>query len=181
MKGVIFTEFLDMVDDAFSPAVTERIVEQAAPSSGGVYTSVGTYDHSEMVSLVGALSAETGEAPSDLVMTYGRHLFSRFVKLYPHFFKEITDAFSFLENVEGYIHVEVKKLYADAKLPKIDCRRTKPGVLELEYKSHRPLASVCYGLILGCLDHFGEKADIKIKDLDDGTGCNALFVIRTVR
>ena len=179
MKGVIFTEFLDMVDDAFSPAVTERILQQAAPASGGAYTAVGTYNHGEMLSLVGALSEETGQAAPDLVATYGRHLFSRFVTLYPHFFEGIADAFSFLENVENYIHVEVKKLYSDAKLPTIDCRRSEPGVLEIEYRSHRPLAEVCHGLIVGCLDHYGETAEIDVKDLDDGAGRHVLFVVRT--
>jgi hypothetical protein len=48
MKGVVFTEFLEMVEDRFSPDMADRIIEGAGLASGGVYTTVGTYDHREM-------------------------------------------------------------------------------------------------------------------------------------
>ena len=52
MKGVVFTEFLEMVEDRFSPEMADRIIEGAELASGGVYTTVGTYDHGEMIQLV---------------------------------------------------------------------------------------------------------------------------------
>ena len=38
MKGVVFTEFLEMVEDIFSPDIADQIVEEADLPSGGVYT-----------------------------------------------------------------------------------------------------------------------------------------------
>ena len=49
MKGMIFTEFLDMVEERFGLAVADRIIEAGGSSTGGAYTAVGTYDHREMV------------------------------------------------------------------------------------------------------------------------------------
>ena len=123
MKGVIFTLLLEMVDDAFGPEVTEKIIDDSDLPSGGVYTSVGTYEHSEIVSLVTNLSKATKVAVPDLIRTFGNHLLGQFYRLYPEFFEDIDDVLSFLELVDDYIHREVLKLYPDAKLPKIETQR----------------------------------------------------------
>lgn len=47
MKGIIFTEFLEMVEDRFSPEIADRIIEASDLPSRGVYTAVGTYDHTD--------------------------------------------------------------------------------------------------------------------------------------
>ena len=59
MKGIVFTEFLDMVDDVFGVQITEAIVETSDLPSGGIYTATGTYDHREMLRLVAALSKKS--------------------------------------------------------------------------------------------------------------------------
>ena len=56
MKGMIFTEFLEMVENAYGWEVQENIIDAAALPNDGAYTAVGTYDHQELVSLVVALS-----------------------------------------------------------------------------------------------------------------------------
>ena len=156
MKGVVFTEFLDMVDDRFGMETTERIVGRADLPSGGAYTSVGTYDHSEIVSLVVELGHETGIGVRDLVTSFGRHLLTRFRDMYPHFFDERPDLFSFLEHVDVYIHEEVRKLYPNAALPEIGTRRLTDGSLELSYRSNRHMGDLCEGLIAGAIAHYGD-------------------------
>ena len=97
MKGVVFTEFLEMVEDKFSADMVDDIIDDADPESGGIYTAVGTYPHEEIVSLVVSLSKHTDIAVPDLVKIFGEHLFGRFAILYPDFFKENIDVFDFLE------------------------------------------------------------------------------------
>ena len=177
MKGIIFTEFLEMVDDAFSPETTEQIIANADLPSGGAYTAVGTYDHAEIVALVGNLSAEPGVEVPDLVRTFGCHLFGRFVDGFPHFFEDMDDAFSFLESVEGHIHTEVRKLYSDATLPKLTCSRPQPDTLVLLYESERGLADVAHGLIEGCFKHFGETITLSREDLSGGAARQVRFEI----
>lgn len=177
MKGIVFTEFLEMVDETFSPEITEKIISDADLPSGGAYTSVGNYDHSEIVELVGHLSAQTGMEAPVLVRAFGTHLFGRFVDLFPHFFDGPNDAFSFLESVEGYIHIEVRKLYPDAGLPSLSCSRPKPGTLVMVYESERGLADVAHGLIEGCCKHFVEDVTIEREDLSGGKATHVRFEI----
>ncbi|MET0600233.1 MAG: heme NO-binding domain-containing protein [Mesorhizobium sp.] len=177
MKGIVFTEFLEMVEGAFSPDVADRIVDVADLPSGGVYTTVGTYDHTEMIRLVSILSEETGIPIPDLMRAFGEYLFSRFSSLYPKYFDGVDSAFGFLSNVEDYIHVEVRKLYPEAELPSFGCDLSRPGTMRLTYRSSRPFAPLAEGLIRGCLTHFGETADIEIEDLSAGAGTSARFVI----
>jgi Haem-NO-binding len=109
MKGVVFTEFLEMVEDRFSPEMADRIIEGAKLPSGGVYTTVGTYDHGEMIQLVSCLSEETGIPSAELVRSFGMHLFGRFHTMFPKYFEDVSSSFDFLQRTDHYIHVEVQK------------------------------------------------------------------------
>lgn len=168
MKGIVFTEFLDMVETTISADAVDDVIEAARIPSGGAYTAVGTYDHKEMVSLVGALSEYSGQPMPDLLHQFGRHLFGRFVVLYPVFFDGVDDALEFLARVEAVIHEEVLKLYPDAELPSFESRWTGPGTLSLVYRSARQMGDLAHGLIEGCIEHFGEPVSICRQRLPDG-------------
>jgi len=165
MKGVVFTEFLEMVEDHFSPDIADQIIEASDLPSGGVYTAVGTYDHAEIVALVQNLSAETKLGIDELLHTFGKHLFGRFVEGYPGFFEGEQDAFTFLKSVEEYIHVEVKKLYPDAELPSVIASLESPNHLKIVYRSDRNMGDLAHGLIEGCIKHFEEPIDIRRSDV----------------
>ena len=164
MKGIVFTEFLDMVDDTFGPVVTDTIINEAALPSGGAYTAVGTYSCEEMVALVRELERRTGNNMPDLLKAYGRHLFGRFVVRYPELFADYHDSFSMLESIDATIHMEVRKLYPDAELPRFECTRQGPDRMTMIYRSLRPFADLAHGLIEGCAKHFGESLSIERQD-----------------
>jgi hypothetical protein len=166
-----------MVEDSFSPEIADRMLEACTLPSGGVYTAVGTYDHHELVQLVSQLSTLTGVAVPDLLRTYGKHLFGRFVLRYPHFFTGVPTVFAFLQNIEGYIHVEVRKLYPDADLPSFTYETPDARHLTLIYRSTRPFAALAEGLILGCIAHFGEPITLHCEDLSDGQGRCVRFAL----
>ncbi len=167
MKGIVFTEFLEMVDDKFGLDVTESIVTQANLPSGGAYTSVGTYSHSEIVALVIELSKASGLEVPVLIKVFGEHLLGRFVVLFPDFFAGITDVTEFLSGVDGYIHVEVRKLYPDATLPKISTHWQDDEHFVVDYQSDRMMGDLAEGLIGGAIAHFGKPYDCVRTDLDN--------------
>lgn len=177
MKGIVFTEFLEMVEDKFSEDMVDDIIDDADLESGGVYTAVGTYPHSEIVDLVVALSQHSGIDVPVLIKTFGHHLFGRFTELYPNFFPEGQNAFVFLESIENYIHVEVKKLYPDAELPTFDTHQDGDNTLVMLYQSKHPFATLAEGLIEGCLQHFDESATVTARDLSEGAGTKVEFRI----
>ena len=177
MKGIIFTEFLEMVEDKFSPEVADKIVEASNLSTGGAYTSVGTYHHAELIEMVGHLSNESGIEVVPLVKVFGEHLFGRFVDLYPDFFVGVDTCFDFLNLIENHVHVEVQKLYPEAELPTFGTEQPDPTVLEMTYQSQRPLAPVAEGLILGCIAHYKENITLQSEDLSDGANTKVKFTL----
>jgi hypothetical protein len=161
MKGIVFSEFLRMVDETYSIETSERLLETVPLPSGGAYTSVGTYDSREMVALLTGLSEITAIPAPDLLRGFGRHLLKRFAETFPEFFEGVTSVFDFLPSVESYVHLEVKKLYPDAELPSFTCVSPEPGRLEMTYRSLRNLPDLAEGLILGTIEHFGESIDVQ--------------------
>ena len=175
MKGVVFTEFLEMVEQEFSPDMVDHIIDESELPSGGIYTAVGTYDHAEIVALVSHLSKAAGMSVPQLLHAFGKHLFGRFVSNFPHFFEGQDDAFAFLAKVEDYIHVEVKKLYPDAELPSVLASRDTSDRMTIVYRSDRAMADLAHGLIEGCIQHFGENVEIEISDLSNADGQHVRF------
>lgn len=107
MKGVIFTEFLQMLEDTYGDVFVESFIIECQLPSGGSYTSVGTYEFSEMQILVTQLSAKTDTPVDQLLYSFGQYLYGRFVYLYPSFFVAHTTSFSFLKTLHNHIHIEV--------------------------------------------------------------------------
>ena len=90
MKGVVFTELLELVEEKFGDEIADQIIEESDLPSGGAYTAVGTYDHQEIFQLVTQLSAKTNAPVPTLVKAFGQHLFGRFYAGYPQFFEGIA-------------------------------------------------------------------------------------------
>jgi hypothetical protein len=177
MKGVVFTEFLEMVEERFSIDMVDDLLDDAQPASGGAYTSVGTYDHAEMVALVRALAERTRMSSAELLCAFGERLFGRFVVAYPRFFDEVTTAFQFLAGIEDIIHAEVRKLYPDAELPAFEVERHEVDELVLVYDSGRHLEDLAEGLIRGCGAYFGEHIVIARSTLGEGASRRERFVL----
>jgi len=167
MKGIVFTELIDMVENKFSPDLMDDVLDDCNLESGGAYTTVGTYSHLELIEIVKKLSAHSKIPVTDLIKSYGYHLFKRFHILMPQFFINPKNAFDFLESVHGYIHVEVKKLYPDAALPGFETIRPDNETLIMTYTSHCPFADFAEGLIKGCIDFYNEN--VTIETIDENT------------
>ena len=177
MKGVVFTEFLDMVENRYSGSLLDQVIQDSGVHGQGAYTSVGNYPHSEMVALAASLSKLTGTPTAQLLEEYGHHLFGRLYSLYPGSTAGIANCFEFLMQLEPLIHLEVKKLYPEARPPKIDCRKTAPDTLVLDYTSSRHFAPLALGLIKGCADSFRENISVAMEDLSDSTSGKARFTL----
>lgn len=168
MKGVVFTEFMEMVENKFSSEMADDIVAAANLPHGGAYTAVGTYPHAEMGRLVIELSKRTDIKVPDLLRAYGRHLFARFREGYGEFFANVSDSFGFLSKIDDVVHVEVRKLYPDAELPEFDAVQVSPQHLRMTYRSPRCLGDFAEGLMEGCIAHYGEKVSITRANEDEG-------------
>jgi len=170
MKGIVFTEFLELVEDKFGLAVVDKIIEKSELASGGVYTSVGTYDFSEMLNLLTHLSEHTNLSIDELLLTYAEHFFGVLVKNYPSLIDKYHDPIELISSIENHIHVEVQKIYPDAELPTFDVLEKTQNSLIMIYKSSRAMYSFGLGLMNKTFDHYNSKATILLEKIkEDGT------------
>ena len=170
MKGVIFVEFLEMVEETMGMEATEELIEESDLPSEGVYTSVGTYPDSEMISLVVNLHKRTNIPVPTLLFKFGEYLFTRFVLRYASMLSDIDSGFDLLKKIDNYIHVEVQKLYPEAQLPKFDFEEIDENTLKLIYKSKRKMPDLAEGLITAAMNHFETKATIKREYIEEDGG-----------
>ena len=177
MKGMIFTEFMEMVEATWSLDMVDAIIADSRVASGGSYTSVGTYPHEEIIALVLALSKATGIATPELERTFGKHLFGRFALAYPRFFHGMDGgSFQFLSGIENVIHAEVRKLYPDAEPPTFEVEKGKFGLI-LTYYSPHPFSDLAWGLIEGCVAHFGEDIEVRSEAIHGQPGAQTRFIL----
>lgn len=160
MKGLIFSEFFEYVEFTYSVEMVDDIIDACSLSSGGAYTTVGSYPHEELVSLVAVLSDHSGIASSEILRNFGKYLFERLMVGFPHFTHNAKSAFGLLYRIEEYMNQEVCKLYPDAKLPSFAYEASHPNQLIITYHSLRPFADLAHGMIEGVVYHFGEDISI---------------------
>jgi len=170
MKGMIITEFIDMVEEKYGLEVVDDLITSSDLKTRGVYTSVGTYDYTDFLKLVNKLSQRINVKVPDLLIDYGKELFKVFVKKYNFLFKNYDCTLDFLEGVNLHIHVEVSKLYPDAEFPKLIFNRISEDSMVLMYESERKLSNFGIGLIYGCAEYFNEKVSIDAQDQSGGKG-----------
>lgn len=175
MKGIIFTEFLQLVEDNFGYDVVDEILQKTELPSNGVYTSVGTYNHIEILSLASNLEKISGIPLNDLLVIYGKYLFPRLLKLAGELAIEYHSTFELLESLDSIIHVEVLKLYPEAELPKFLVTRHTKTELDLIYSSCRPFAYLAKGLIEGCITHYQEDIEISLTNRDTHMEFNSVI------
>lgn len=170
MKGIVFTEFLELVENKFGLDMVDKIITNSDLESNGIYTTIGTYSFSEMLQLLQHLSANTGIDIDTLLLVYAEHFFSVIEKSYPGLLATYKDPIEMLSSIENHIHVEVRKIYPDAELPVFIVEEKKEDSLIMIYKSTRAMHHFGLGLMNKTFEHFNATATIKLEKIkEDGT------------
>ena len=181
MKGIVFSEFISMVENEFSIETADEIITASNLKSEGAYTTVGTYPHEEMVELVSHLSTKTNIAVPELLRAFGNYLFQRFTVIHADYIVNHQSAFELLKLLDGHIHVEVRKLYTETELPSFEHEENADGSLILIYKSRRALADFAQGLLEGCVAHFQHAMQIERQDIPEENGAHSRFTLRPMK
>lgn len=170
MKGIVFTAFLELVEEKFGLEVVDNIITSSVLESKGAYTSVGTYSFSEMLQLLQHLSETTGFSIDNLLLVYGEHFFSVIEKSYPGLLATYHDPIEMLASIENHIHVEVRKIYPDAELPTFTVIEHSKNSLIMDYSSSRAMHHFGLGLMNKTFEHFNSTAKITLNKIKkDGT------------
>ena len=162
MKGIIFNQLENMVTETLGLEAWDTLLNETALSTkDGLFVGPNTYPDEDLFALVATASRVTGTPAADLVRTFGRYLFPRLVASHPMFIKPDMTAKSFLLSVDRVIHVEVRKLDANAGLPTISYENPAPNQLIMLYRSPRALCALAEGLIEGVGAHFDEPIETR--------------------
>ena len=177
MKGIIFLEFIGMVENRFSLDTADAIITAAQLQTNGAYTTVGTYATQEMTALVTQLSRISGMPVPALLNAFGNYIFQRFSVIHAAYVSPHTTVFDLLSLLDNHIHVEVRKLYSDAELPSFTYEMLSPNCMLFIYRSKYMLADFAEGMLQGCIAHFNEQIHIDRQDQADTEGAHTRFTL----
>lgn len=175
MKGVIFTEFMEMVEEKWGLKMVDDIIIDSKDPEDGAYSSTMYYKHENLVAMVLKLHEKTQIPLKDLLICYGTYLFPKLAESHMFLLKDIECTITLLERLEPIIHLNVKKLYPQSHPPTFRAERVDQNTLNLYYQSHRKMEDVAEGLILGCAKFYNE--DIKV-EREDESGNEVKFIVR---
>ncbi|MDF1874834.1 heme NO-binding domain-containing protein [Sulfurimonas sp. SAG-AH-194-I05] len=166
MKGMVFTELFELVEEKFGYDLLDEVIDASHLENDGSYAATGSYPFEELLRIVLNLSEKTNIPVPTLLEVYGEHLFPKLIKVLPFLDKEI-DILDFIDSVENYIHVQVRKLYPDAELPTFEVTSKSDTSLSFNYVSTKNIPQLAKGLILGAAKHFKQPVDVTIGDAQD--------------
>ena len=169
MIGTIFVEFIDHVEAKYGLDTVDQIVDQldGKLSTGGAYTTVGNYPHGELLALATALCSIDGKAMPEIVRDFAEHLMQVFYDGHSSYFGSSPDVFDFLISVGSVIHADVRKLYPEARPPRVSGELQADGTLLLHYESYRPLAELALALTEMSGRFFGQALAIDVGERGD--------------
>lgn len=158
MKGVIFNATQAAVIELFDEDTWDDLLDAAEVD--GVYSSVGTYEDADLLAIVAAAVSATGMSTEDVLIAVGRKALSYLADRVPSLLEDCTNAFDMLGMIHDVIHVEVKKLYDDAKPPEFTFVKLADNAVRMGYRSPRMLDALAEGLVYGVGDRFGEELQV---------------------
>jgi hypothetical protein len=179
LKGIIFSEFLNLVEAKFGLETVDEIIEKSDLESEGIYTSIGTYSFSEMLQLLNHLSSKTNILIDDLLLIYAEHFFSVIEDSYPGLLASYKDPIEMISSIENHIHVEVRKIYPDAELPTFIVKEKNINSLIMIYKSSRAMHHFGLGLMNKTFEYFNSKASIVLEKIKEN-GTEVRFIINKI-
>lgn len=179
MKGILFTQFLDLMEDKFGLEMVDKVLSQSNLESKGIYTAFGTYPSSEFFILLQNLKTNTGISKEKLLEVYADYFFEAMKNNYGYLLSSYKDPIEMLASIENHIHSEIRKVYADAELPTFLVKEKTENSLIMIYKSSRAMYYFCLGLIKKVFEHFNTNTNILLEKIkDDGT--EVRFIINKI-
>lgn len=180
MKGIVFTKFLDLVEEEFGLEMVDKIISQSRLPSEGVYTSIGTYSFYEMLQLLHNLIKNKDILVINLLQEYAVHIFSAMDIIHPDMLTSYKDPIEMIASMNYHIekifitkdvpHTELIKAKSFSALPQFIVKERTKSSLIINYKSNRGMQHFWLELMHEMFQYFNETATIVLeKTKKDGT------------
>ena len=151
MHGLIFASLRDYTALRLGE---ERAVELWADR---IFEATEAYDDEWFTAQVERLAVATGDSIEEIQRGFGSFAAqTTFAGLYPAYYEESADTFTFLLGIEEHIHELVRATIVGASPPELHVQPFgEVGVL-VSYTSERRLCAMLEGLVRGTAEHYGE-------------------------
>jgi len=161
VKGVVFNLLESFICEGWGEDTYEGILDMCPMHARGPHVGPGTYPDADLMAIAGAASAHLGLSLPDALRAFGRYSFPHLAAQVPGLMDTFDDARTFLQNIDGVIHVEVHKLMPEAVTPRIQVEPIGSHRARLHYHSRRRLCAFMEGLLSGTGDYFGSVIDFE--------------------
>jgi hypothetical protein len=118
MHGVVFVELQKFVVTQHGHQGWKAVAEKSRLVHK-VYPAVAQYPDSEIVSLVAAESAITGQEPFQIMEAFGEFIVPALLKMYGHLLKPDWKCLDVIEHTEGTMHMVIRASDKGALPPKL--------------------------------------------------------------
>lgn len=171
MKGILFTEFLQLVENNYGLETVDKIIQESDLSTNGAYTSVGKYEFSEMLSLLNNLSKHTHLSVDELLLVYSEHFFKVLSESYLNIIARYASPLELIASIDEHVRVEVLKIYPDSELPKFEIiDKTDTGLTMIYSSRAQVMHTFGLGLMHKTFEYFNKSATIEMEKIEyDGT------------
>jgi predicted hydrocarbon binding protein len=159
MKGSIFRHFESFVTDNWGVEFFEDILDGVDLLTEGSFLGPGDYPEEDLLAIVGATITKLDIPLPNVLRLFGKYLFPQLAGDAPVFLVGATDLRTFLQSVDTVIHVEVKKLWPQAYLPRVNCATKGETGMVIEYQSKRQMCQLFLGLVEGAVENFDTSVD----------------------
>jgi hypothetical protein len=153
-----------------------RLDEQRAVElwSDRIFELSEAYDDEWFVAQLARLATATGEPTDEIQRGFGAFAAKEtFARLFPAYYEESGDTFTFLLGIEEKIHELVRATIAGATPPRLHVQQLDSLGVLVTYTSDRKLCPLLEGLVRGTADHYGDDVVLdEIQCMHRGdTGC----------
>jgi hypothetical protein len=150
MHGLIFTAFRAFVASEY-PGVAEEVWANER------HLTTEAYSDAEFERIVQRTVDRSGDTRETVLRRFGIFAgISTFRLLYPAYYAEHDDTFSFLLDIEQRIHEVVRGTVPLAAPPHLDIRSLAAGGVSIAYTSPRALCELLEGLVVGVSRFYGD-------------------------
>lgn len=157
MLGIVFTSLVEMLEEKASPEFADEVITAAELENEGGFTAVDYYPFSDMQKLVSVLVEKTGKSADELLHDFGYYLFGRLAQSHGQVLAGKESLLDMLEYLDGDIHVQVRKLYPDADLPRFTVLSRTDKAMRMRYYSERDLYALAEGLLDGAANFYNSN------------------------
>lgn len=174
MKGVIFNVVQEVVEELFDTDTWDALLDTA--DLDGAYTALGDYADEELVAIVAAASAATGQGAEEVLRLVGHHGLPKLAERVPDSLTLADDPIAFIRQVNDIIHPEVLKIYPHAIPPAFEFDDHPDGLI-VRYRSARNLPALAEGLLTGVSQLFDIRVNVSVMESSDPSSTQFLVTL----